>query len=320
MKKLFSAILLTLFISLLNAETANNKIRVGVLNGPSAVPSAYLMKNLKNVEFTKYADPQALLPKLIKKEADIGFLPVNVAAKVYNSTHGAIICAAVTGNGNLSLITSQDIKRFSDLKKKTIYVAGQGATPEYMLKYLLQQNGLNLKKDVEFNYSIPTAQIAPNVIGGKIKYAVVPEPFATIAASKSEKVKVALDLQREYMELNETGENYPLTVMVVRKAFAEESPDLLDGFLEEYKKASSWTVNNPKACGQLVEEYDLGLEAGIVTKAIPNSNYVFIPANEAKKRIENLLNIFIEFEPEAVGEKLPGQDFYYESGKETPQL
>lgn len=311
MKKVIS-IFICAFISIsVFAQKIEESIRVGILNGPSAIPVAWLMENYKNAEYTKYADPQALLPKLIKNEIDVGFLPVNVAAKVYNSTNGLIICAAVTGNGNLSVISKNNIKRFSDLKGKTVYVAGQGATPEYMFRYVLEQNGVVPDKDVILDFSIPTAQIAANLIANKIEYAVVPEPFSTIAISKSASVKRVLDLQEEYKVYNYTNENYPLTVMVVRKKYAEENPDTLDAFVENYKQASQWTVINPKACGQLVEKYNLGLASGIVTKAIPLSAYEFIPSEIAKNKVEALLNIFLEYSNESIGGKLPAEDFYY---------
>ncbi len=315
MKKVVGILALFLFIQTAFSQQVE-KIRVGVLNGPSSIPAAWLMENSKTIEFSKYADPQALLPKLIRKEVDAGFLPVNVAAKVFNSSNGAIICAAVTGNGNLSVISTENIKRFTDLKNKTIYVAGQGATPEYMTRYLIEQNGLEIDRDVKLDYSIPTAHLAANLIAGKIQYAVVPEPFATIAVSKSEKVKNVLDLQNEFMAMNDTSENYPLTVLVLRKDFAADHKQAVDNLLKEYEKACEWTLKNSRQAGKLVEKYDLGLEAAIVTKAIPKSNYVFIPANKAQSNIEAILQVFLNYSPEAIGGTLPSQDFYY--GKENP--
>lgn len=318
MKKILCTILVSLTLGLLFAQNDEMKIRVGVLSGPSSVPAAWLMENSKTSEFTKYADPQALLPKLVKKEIDVGFLPVNVAAKIYNSTHGAIICSGITGNGNLSVVSTENMKRISDLRNKTVYIAGQGATPEYMFKYILEQNRINADKDISLKYSIPTAQLAANLISGKIAYCVMPEPFITIAISKSNKKINILSLQDEYKAFSDTNDNYPLTVMVVRKEFAEEYGQLLDVFLQEYKKASEWTLRNPKASGQLVEKLDLGLSAAVVTKSIPKSEYVFIEANDGKEKIESLLNIFLKYSPEAIGGNLPDKDFYY--AKKNPQL
>ena len=287
------------------------QVRLGVLNGPSCIPAAYLLN--ENVE--KFADPQALLPKMLKGEIDVGFLPANVAAKVYNSSNGAIRCCGITGNGNLSLITTDtSIKQLADLKGKTVAVAGQGATPEYMFRYLLQKNGIkaDTKNGVTLDFSIPTAQIAAQLISGKITYAVVPEPFATVAQIKSDKVVVAVDLQNEYEYFEGKGKIYPLTVMVTTKAFAEKNPQALKAFFVEYEKSFKKTLNNPKEAAEFCEKFGLGLAAPIVTKSIPKANYIFIPSEnpKAKEKIEELLNVFLTFDSASIGGKLPDENFY----------
>ncbi|SFI67292.1 NitT/TauT family transport system substrate-binding protein [Treponema bryantii] len=321
----------TFVIALLIATAAfAESIHVGVLNGPTCIPAAYMIENNKtisagdttaDVTYEKFADPQALLPKLIKKEVDIGFMPVNVAAKVYNSGNKSLLLCAVTGLGNLSLITTDEsVKSFSDLKGKTVYVAGQGATPEYMFRYILDENKISYSTDgssadVQIDFSIPTAQIAAQMISGKIQYAVVPEPFATIAQTKSESVKRTLNLQNEYLALSGAKEIYPLSVMVVRADFTKENKELFEAFLSEYEKSAAWTVANPAEAGKLTEKAELGLAAGVVTKAIPVSNYVYIPADKAKKQIEAMLSIFLKCDKTSIGGKLPDKNFYYGSKK-----
>ena len=322
-------IFVSLVISLisLNLFGQASQVRVGLLNGPTCVPAAYLIENKKSLSadsangsaaeltWEKFADPQALLPKMIKKEIDIGFMPVNVAAKVYNAGNKSIICCAVVGLGNLKLITTdENIRRFTDLKGKVVRVAGQGATPEYMFRYLLSENGMTWNGETNgltMDFSIPTVQIAAQLISGKIQYAVVPEPFATIAITKSDKIRTPLDFQKEYLELTGETEIYPLSVMVVRADFAKENPELLAAFLSEYEAAVKWTINNAGEAGSLCEKHNLGLAAGVVTKAIPVSNYTYIAAGSAEKSIEKLLNLFLESDKASIGGKLPDQDFYY---------
>ena len=291
-------------------------IRVGLLNGPTCIPAAYIIENDKSITFQKFADPQALLPKLIKKEIDVGFMPLNVAAKVYNSGNKVLICSAVTGLGNLSLITTDpNLRRIADLKGKKLYVAGQGATPEYLLRYILEENKLTYGdekgKDLSLDFSIPTAQLASQLISGKIKYALVPEPFATIAKLKSDKVRVAVDLQKEYLEITGEQEIYPLSVMVVRADYAKENAEIFDSFLTEYEKAVSWTINNPKEAGILSEKNGLGLTAEVVENSIPLSNYTFLNADKSVNQIEAMLLLFLKCDTTSIGGKLPDKDFYY---------
>ncbi len=287
--------------------------RVGLLNGPSCIPAAYLMEtssteNDLELTYEKFADPQALLPKLIKAEADIGFMPVNVAAKVYNSSNKAIICAGICGNGNLAIISKdKSINKFSDLDGKTIYVAGQGATPEYIMRYVLSQ--YDLDNPITLDFSIPTANLPAAIISDKIEYAVVPEPFATIATLKDKNVVYAIDLQKEYKTLS-SNNVYPLTCIVVRSKFAKENPEAVKLFLKKFSNAVNWTIKNPALAGEYCEKYELGLAANVVAKAIPKSNYVYFSAEESQKEIEDLLKIFIKNDPSSIGGKLPDKGFY----------
>lgn len=307
MKKVLLLILSIFFLLgyIYAQEVEPTTIRIGLLNGPSCVPAAYLMEKPEvlqecKLEFEQFSDPQGLLPKLLKAEVDVGFLPVNVAAKVYNSSNKSVICAGVCGNGNLAVITKDPkIKKITDLENKTVYVAGQGATPEYIFKFILSQYDI---PGVDVSYSIPTANLAASLIADKIEYAVVPEPFATIATTKDNKIFYAIDLQKEYKILTET-ENYPLTCIVVRKNFAKENPQALSAFLDCYAAAVDWTIENPSLAGQYCEKNKFGLAAGIVKKAIPKSNYVFIPAEQAKPQIEAMLKLFME--------ELPDSNFYF---------
>ncbi len=310
MRRTLSFIAVSLAICLtMAAESA----RVGILNGPSCVPVAQMMNKKGDFEYTQFAEAQALLPKLLKNEVDIGFLPANVAAKVYNASSKAIVLCAVTGSGNIKLITTdQSVKDLSDLSGKTVYVAGQGATPDYLMRYLLAQNSVN----AELAFSVPTAQLAAQLISNKIQYAVVPEPFATVAKLKSDSVKVAVDLQEEYSLLNGYDAKIPLTVLVARRDFVEKNPVALEDFLKKYKKSYEWTVKHPAQAGNLCEKHNLGLAAEVITNAIPVSNYVFIPAKDAQKNVEEFLTILLDYSTESIGGKLPEADFYY--AKQNP--
>ena len=311
---------LSLLCILFSINVFSQSINIGLLNGPSCIPCAQLNENLHKigeteVEYEMFATPQELLPKMIKKEIDIGFMPVNVAAKVYDSTNHKIICCGITGEGNLALITkNKNIKALKDLIGKTVFVAGLGATPEYITKYILEKEGivLNDEKGIFLDFSLPTNQIVPELLAGKIDYAIVPEPFITIASEKSKNKINIIDLQKDYF-LNYFAQNYPLTVMVVRSDFAEENPDLLKTFLEQYKSALSWILDNPSDAGQLCEKFNYGLKKNVVEKSIPKSNYVFIPAVKGKLNIESLLQLFIEEDNSFLNGKLPEDDFYYKN-------
>lgn len=304
--------LFLIFVIILAKKPEEKKINVGILNGPSCIPISFMMEENSNSTkskyvFEKFANPQAVLPKMVKNEIDIAFMPLNVAAKAYNLSE-KIKCVAICGNGNLSLVTKDvNIKQFSDIKDKEVYVAGQGSTPEYMFLYLLNQNGIK----ANLNFSVPTANIPSYLIENQIDYAVLPEPFATIATNKDSNLKKAIDLQEEFKKFNKEFENYPLTVIVCTKEFAKNNPTLVKDFLDEYKKSLENTLNHPKIAAEYTQKHELGLNAQIVEKIIPYSSYVYVPANQAKEQIYNLLNIFQQIDKKSIGPKLPDENFFY---------
>lgn len=301
------------------AAASAEEVRVGILNGPTSIPVAYMVDakpviNGRSVVFDKYATPQALLPKMLKGEADIGFMPANIAAKVYNSAAGALLCAGISGDGNLYLITKdRSIKTLSDLAGKIVSVAGQGATPEYLFRWLLAQNKIpvNSQNGVKLDYSVPTPDIAAELLSDKIKYAVVPEPFATVALMKSKDVVRALDLQYEFGAIEGKNATYPLTIMVVSKSFAEREPETVRAFINAFGGSLAWTIANPQKAGVLVQKYTLGLMAPVAANAIPYSCLVWKNADDSRKEIDRLLSIFLEFAPDSVGGKLPDEGFYF---------
>ena len=222
--------------------------------------------------------------ELIKKEIDIAFLPLNVAVKTFNTSNRSIQMLCVTGNGNIYLVTTDEkVNKIEDLQGKKIYVAGQGATPDYLFQYLLQENEISINQnEIILDYSVPNAQIPALLIADKIKYAVIPEPFVTIAKTKSKKVKIVVDFQKEY------------------KDFIQNNPELIEQFLSEYEKSYNWTIKNPSAAGKICEKLDFGLNANVVEKSIPNSNYTFVKAQDSKEQIQEFLKILINLDTRTI--------------------
>ena len=305
-----------------DAEQKPQTVRVSALNGPSAVPMARLFEQhpeLGGVEsaFEVSASPDILLPKMLKGEVDIGILPVNVAAKVYNANNGAVVLAAVVGEGMVYLITKDaSVTSLAHLKGKRVYVAGQGATPDYLTRYLLETAGIPVGEGanaVALDFSIPAPELAPALISGRIAYAVVPEPFGTVITGNNADFRRAIDFQKEFAAAqNKPGTNYPVTALVVRAEFAKNHPQTLRLFLDAMREAVAWTNANPQEAGQLVQKHTLGLQAPIAARSIPSSAFAFSSAQNARPSVEQLLGIFTRLDPSSTGGKLPGDGFYFQ--------
>jgi NitT/TauT family transport system substrate-binding protein len=192
-----------------------------------------------------------------------------------------------------------------------VEVAGQGTAPDYIFRKILMAKGMLPDKQVIFGYSLAYPEIAQALIANRLSLALLPEPFATMALKGNDKLAVIGDIQDEWMQLNHNTGPYPTTVFVMDSDFAKANSNLVKIILDSLKSSLEWIVSNPAAAGQLVEKHELGLKAAVVTEAIPKSNYVFIPAEQARPAIEALLSAFLEFAPVSIGGSLPVDDFYY---------
>lgn len=296
------------------SASADDSLTVFSLKGPSGIGMAKLFETPPVVPGTKVsvealASADLMVARFVSGEAKIGILPPNVAAKLA-AAGKPLAVVAVVGNGMLSLITSDpSIASVSSLRGKEVYVAGQGATPDFVFRRILSSRSIDPEKDVSLRYSMAYPEMAQSLIAGRISTAVLPEPFATMALSGGKGLSAPIDLQAEWKAAG-GGEDYPMTVLVADSRYADEHPAVLAAVSDAYRASVEWVVANPKEAGVLVERADLGLKAAIAAAAIPRSAYVFIPAREARPALEALFSVFLSLSPSSIGGKLPDSRFY----------
>jgi NitT/TauT family transport system substrate-binding protein len=261
-----------------------------------------------DIKIEVLADASLMAALFTSGTAKVGILPPNTAAKIASGGRN-IQVAAVLGTGMLSLLSADSgVRRIEDLRGRTVEVAGQGATPDYVFRRILRHRGLKPGADVTLNYSNPAPSIVQLLIAGRVSFALLPEPFATMARSGNANIKQVSNIQDEWIKAG-GGENYPMTVLVVDAAFAASQPAALKAILEAIKASVEWVAANPAAAGPPVEKY-LGLKAQAISAAIPRSNYVYIPAAQARPALESLYRAFLEFDPVSIGGALPKDNFY----------
>jgi NitT/TauT family transport system substrate-binding protein len=311
----FSLMLILAFIpALCIAETAN-PVRVAALAGNTGLAMVRMMDQpagLKYpVSFEVLKSPDLAVGKLITGETDIAGLPVSTAAVMYNKGIGVQI-AAIIGWG-LTYVVSGDknIKKWTDLKGKEIYVSAKGAISDIMLRYLIRKDGLDPERDVKIQYIASAVELAQLAAAGKVALAVMTEPWVTGALAKNPQLKVVLDLQKEWRRVEKQAVAYPQTCIVVRKQFARERPEALSGFLKDLAGSIAWTNRNPKAAGVLAEKY-VQIPAQAVQKGIGRTNLNYSDAYKDRQLIERFFQRLVEFAPESVGGKTPDEGFYYQ--------
>ena len=254
--------------------------------------------------------PNDLTPALLKGDLDVLAVPVNLGAILFGKSGGAVQLAAVNTLGVLYIVEKggETVQSLEDLKGKTLYATGKGSTPEYALAYLLAQHGIDINADLTVEWMSEHTEVVAKMAAAENAVALLPQPFVTVAAGQVENMRVALDLTKEWDSLD-NGSQLITGGLVVRKAFAEENPEALAAFLEEYAASTAYTNEHPAEAAQLIEKFDI-IKAAVAEKAIPFCNIVCVTGDEMKGIVTGYYQTLFDQNPEAVGGAMPGDEFY----------
>ncbi|MBR3928670.1 MAG: ABC transporter substrate-binding protein [Clostridia bacterium] len=317
MKKLLSLVLALMMIFSMAAFAENEPVRVSALMGPTGMGLVKLMKDSEGgseYEFTLAASADLITPKFIKGELDVACVPANLASVLYNKTNGGVTVLAVNTLGVLYIVErGEAISSIEDLRGKTVYASGKGATPEYALNYLLTESGIDPDKDLNLIYKSEHAECLTALIQDENAVAMLPQPFVTVAQTKADDIRIALDMTEEWMKLQEGKENPSgmLTgVVIARTEFVKNNPEKVEKLLSDYEASVTFVNENIEEGAALIGEYGIVQEA-VAKIAIPYCKIVCIRGEEMKTLLSGYLSVLEGQNPTAIGGKVPNDDFYY---------
>ena len=290
---------------------------IAALKGPTAMGLVKLMQDSESGEtsgndytFTLAGSADEVTPALIKGELDMACVPANLAAVLYGKTEGAVEVLAVNTLGVLYIVENgESVQSIADLKGQTIVAAGKGSTPEYALRYLLSENGIDPDSDVTLDWKSEHSECVAALASGQASIALLPQPFVTVAQSKLEGLRMALDLTEEWDKLD-NGSALITGVIVARSEFVEAHPAAVGSFLTAYAASVDWVNANTADAAALIGEYGI-VDAAVAEKALPYCNIVCITGAELLEKLPGYLSVLYNADPAAVGGAMPDNSFYF---------
>lgn len=302
---------------------AEDSVNILALKGPTAMGMVSLMNQAdkgevtdENYNFQIVASPDEVTPAIAQGTADIAAVPANLASVLYQKTDGGVQVLTINTLGVLYLVENgNQIQSISDLKGKTIYASGKGATPEYALNYILKENGLTPGEDVQIEWKSEHTECVAALAEHEDAIALLPQPFVTTAQSKNDSLQVALDLTEEWDNIQkENGGNSSLVtgVTVVRTEFVQEHPEIVEDFMERYQESVTFVNDHAEEAAKMIGNYDI-IPEEIAKKALPECNIVYIDGAEMKEKLSGYLEVLKQENPQSVGGALPADEFYYDA-------
>lgn len=298
---------------------------VMVLSGPTGVGAAKLMADNEAVTpeavangeaspvintATVEADNQAVSSALINGDVDIAAVATNVAASLSAKSEGAVQVLAVNTLGVLYILEKgNSVQSMADLEGRTVYATGQGANPEFVLNYLLTENGVD-PANVDIQW-MTAQEVTAKMASSEDGVCLLPVPAAAALMLQDAGVRQALSLTEEWSKVS-SGQ-LAMGCIVARTDYIEENPQGVENFLSAYQDSIAYMSDpaNLEDAAQLVAQYGITPNAAIARSAIPQCNLVCLTGVEMKAVLEDYYQVLYDADPASIGGVLPYDSFYY---------
>lgn len=285
-------------------------INIGAMKGPTAMGMAQILDD-ESYQVSIVASPDEIVPMIVQGQVDIAAVPANLASVLYQKTEKQVSVLAVNTLGVLYLVENgETIQSVEDLKGKTIYASGKGATPEYALNSVLKAYGIDPASDVTIEYKSEHAEVVAALAADQTAVGLLPQPFVTTALTKNENLRVALDLNELWESGNDDGSRLVTGVVIARNEFLEEHKEDVEIFLTAYEKSVEFVNKDVEAASEIIGAHDI-VAKEVAAKAIPACSIVFIDGEEMQTMLSGYLGTLLEQNPQTIGGSKPDEGFYY---------
>ena len=300
-----------------NAAESNAPLRVAGLKGPTGMALAHMITvDEGNYDLTLVAAPAEVNALVISGQVDAAAVPINAGAVLYNKTEGGVRALSLITRGMLYVLENGDtIHSAADLEGRDILNAGQSATPEYVMNYILDTNGVKANMTFEAEH----AAVASKAIEGLADVVMLPEPLVTQVLMKNPNFRKALDVTEELAAAARKNGNadaqLSMSVVIVRKEYLEKNPEKVARFMKDLKASIAFANENVSEAAQEIAALEIIPSAAIAEKALPSCSLVFVSGADMQAQAAPLYDILFAANPASVGGKVPDAEYYASVGE-----
>ena len=193
-----------------------------------------------DVELTLTPGADKVSAAVLSGDADIGFSGSEATIYVYNSGESDYLktFAALTQKDGSFIVSREKIKNFKieDLKGKKIIGGREGGMPEMMLEWVLTENNINPKTDLDIDTSVQFAAMSGSFIGGNGDFVSLFEPTAMQVEQQGYGYVVA--------SLGELSGVVPYTAYYARDSYIKDNKDVIENFSKAIQKGLDYVHNH----------------------------------------------------------------------------
>ena len=282
-----------------NENPQSQQITMFVPDGAPALSVANII-NCKTVGSatvnTVVTTGEEVVAKCGSGEADMAVLPTNAAVNIC-AKRSDYQLFSVNVYGVLYVVGTEQIETLADLQGETLYSIGLANTPEYVFKKICDTLGVKYagENSINIQYQTDASTIIPQVLQGKVKFALLGEPAVTQlsknAQSKGLTVYNLFDLQQLWQDATGSDvKGYPQASLIVKKdllnkKFANQLMTMLVG-------NSEFLTNNCNQLNEIMQGAGSTLNINYTADLLERCNLTVISAKNAEADIAQYLSMF----------------------------
>lgn len=205
-----------------------------------AIENGYFEDYGIDIDLTLTAGADKVTAAVLSGDADIGFCGSEATIYVYNNGEKDYLktFAQLTQKDGAFLVSKQKIENFTldDLKGKTVIGGRAGGMPEMVFEWVLKENGIDPKNDLEIDTSVAFPAMSGAFIGGDSDFVTLFEPNALEVEQQGYGYVVA--------SVGELGGVVPYTSYSARKSYIKENKDLIENFTKAIQKGLDYVYSH----------------------------------------------------------------------------
>lgn len=300
------------------ASSSPPTLRVGtVANLALSVPLVGLADDAARVgyasavEFVPANSPDEIRANLTSGQVDLATMPTTIAAGLANGGIGVQLVGVVDAD-LLKVIGPAGGSGWEALRGQTVHVPFRGDLADLVFAGLTEERGLIAGRDIALAYGTALPELVSGIATGRVRYAVLPEQFATVARRQADAggrpMTELLSLPEEWRRATGAA-SLPGSAIVIRTEVAEQRPPLVEHLRRHFSATTTAVTADPDGAaaelGRLAR-----VPAELIPAVLPDLQVRFLEPGQARPDIEILLRRLTEREPRVTGGRLPDAAFY----------
>ena len=306
-------LILPIFYSCENRN--DNTIKIGILDGPSAVSFIQLIEKQtylegKRLKIIIKSDPLQIQALMMRNELDFSILPTVMAANLYNKGLKYRVAACPIW-GTLYLLSNDKNISTDDLNNRNISVFGRASTSDILLQRFLSQNAITGCK-IDYTHST-NHELARALRLKTINLAVVSEPLVSILIAQDSSINIVTKIDCEDYINNFNKDIFVQTSFLVSDKFTEDYPSLASKVCQLYSRSCNFVTEQPELAAKLLVKHNFSPNIEVARTSLPLCNIQYVAAFAIEQELTKYLNIYYQFNPKSIGGEIPDKHFIFQT-------